>query len=191
MIQPENQKTSLKTDKATFGAGCFWCTEAVYTAVEGVIAVKPGYMGGKTLNPTYKEVCEGDTGHAEVIEITFDSTKTSFQELLLIFFKTHDPTTLNRQGGDVGTQYRSVVFYHSEEQKQQTEEMIKKLTEEKVFASPIVTEVSPAETFYEAEDYHHNYFINNRNQPYCMAVIEPKLSKFAVNFRDKIKKELL
>lgn len=189
----DNKTTNmpLNIKKATFGAGCFWCTEAVYSAVEGVIEVKPGYMGGSTINPTYNEVCEGTTGHAEVIEITFDDTKTSFEDLLLIFFKTHDATTLNRQGGDVGTQYRSVVFYHSEEQKQQVEEMIKKLTEEKVFANPIVTGVSEAEEFYEAEDYHHNYFINNRSQPYCMAVIEPKLGKFAANFRDKIKKELL
>jgi peptide-methionine (S)-S-oxide reductase len=191
MIQPDNQENNLNIKKATFGAGCFWCTEAVYTAVEGVISVRPGYMGGETLNPTYNQVCEGTTGHAEVIEIIFDSTKTSFENLLLIFFKTHDATTLNRQGGDVGTQYRSVVFYHSDEQKQQTEQMISQLTDEKIFADPIVTEVSPAEEFYKAEDYHHNYFINNRNQPYCMAVIEPKLSKFAANFRDKIKKELL
>lgn len=177
--------------KATFGAGCFWCTEAVFSAVEGVKEVKPGYMGGETSNPTYKEICEGNTGHAEVIDITFDDTKTSFENLLLIFFKTHDPTTLNRQGGDIGTQYRSVVFYHNNEQKQQAENMIKKLNDEKVFANNIVTEVTEAEEFYEAEDYHHNYFVNNRNQPYCMAVIEPKLSKFAANFRDKIKKELL
>jgi peptide-methionine (S)-S-oxide reductase len=191
MNNKTNDKMPLNSKKATFGAGCFWCTEAVYSAVEGVIKVEPGYMGGKTINPTYNEVCEGDTGHAEVIEITFDATKTSFENLLLIFFKTHDATTLNRQGGDVGTQYRSVVFYYSEEQKQQTEQMISQLTEEKIFDAPIVTEVSPVEEFYRAEDYHHNYFINNRNQPYCMAVIEPKLSKFAANFRDKIKKELL
>lgn len=191
MSNNSNLHNTLNIKKATFGAGCFWCTEAVFTAVDGVFEVKPGYMGGNTLNPTYNEVCEGNTRHAEVIEITFDNSKVSFEDLLLIFFKTHDPTTLNRQGGDVGTQYRSVIFYHSEEQKQQSEEMIKKLSEEKVFSNTIVTEISEAEEFYEAEDYHHNYFINNRRQPYCMAVIEPKLAKFASNFRDKIKKELL
>lgn len=191
MDNNENKIPATNINKATFGGGCFWCTEAVFSALEGVITVKPGYMGGKTINPTYKQVCEGNTEHAEVIEIDFDNSKISFQELLLVFFKTHDPTTLNRQGNDVGTQYRSVVFYHSDSQKEETFAMIQKLTEESIFDSKIVTEVSEAETFYEAEDYHHNYFINNRNQPYCMAVIEPKLSKFANNFKEKIKPSLL
>lgn len=179
------------TEKITFGGGCFWCTEAVFTAVKGVNKLSPGYMGGKRENPTYEQVCSGGTGHAEVIEIEFDSAFISLKELLLIFFKTHDPTTLNRQGADVGTQYRSVVFYHSEEQKTQTEDFINQLTTEGIFNNPIVTEISPASTFYIAEDYHHNYFVNHRNQAYCMAVIEPKLTKFANNFRDKIKPELL
>jgi peptide-methionine (S)-S-oxide reductase len=186
-----SNKVPLNTQKATFGGGCFWCTEAVFSALNGVLAVRPGYMGGKTKNPTYKQVCEGNTEHAEVIEIDFDDSKISFQELLLVFFKTHDPTTLNRQGNDIGTQYRSVVFYHSDSQKEETLAMIQKLTDENIFDSKIVTEVSESEIFYEAEDYHHNYFINNRNQPYCMAVIEPKLSKFAHNFKEKIKPSLL
>jgi peptide-methionine (S)-S-oxide reductase len=181
----------MNLQKATFGGGCFWCTEAIFTAVNGVTSVRSGYMGGDKLNPTYDEVCSGKTGHAEVIEILFDETKVSFQELLLIFLKTHDPTTLNRQGGDTGTQYRSVVFYHTDLQKLQTEEMVEKLSDEKVFMNPIVTEISAASTFYEAENYHQNYFINHRNQPYCMAVIEPKLGKFAEKFKEKIKPELL
>lgn len=176
---------------AVFGGGCFWCTEVIFTTLKGVIDVKPGYMGGSTENPTYKDVCTGETGHAEVIQIIYDEKQISFSELLLVFFKTHDPTTLNKQGNDVGTQYRSVVFYYDEGQKQQAEEMIAQLTKEEVFDSPIVTEISPAAKFYEAEDYHHNYYANNRSQPYCLAVIQPKVLKFAEKFRDKIKPELL
>lgn len=179
------------TQKGNFGGGCFWCTEAVFTAVNGVEKVTSGYMGGQVDAPTYEQVCTGTTGHAEIIQIEFDAAKVSFQELLLIFFKTHDSTTLNRQGADVGTQYRSVVFYENEEQKTQTERMISQLNAEKVFSNPIVTEVSAVEQFYPAEKYHQDYFINHRNQGYCMAVIEPKLAKFAANFRDKIKPELL
>jgi peptide-methionine (S)-S-oxide reductase len=179
------------TQKGNFGGGCFWCTEAVFTAVNGVEKVTSGYMGGQVDAPTYEQVCTGTTGHAEIIQIEFDAAKVSFQELLLIFFKTHDATTLNRQGADVGTQYRSVVFYENEEQKTQTERMISQLNAEKVFSNPIVTEVSAVEQFYPAEKYHQDYFINHRNQGYCMAVIEPKLAKFAANFRDKIKPELL
>lgn len=181
----------MNIKKANFGGGCFWCTEAIFTAVKGVNTVYPGYMGGTIENPTYEQVCTGKTGHAEIIQIEFDDTQTSFEELLLIFFKTHDATTLNRQGADVGTQYRSVVFYENDEQKQQAEYMIEKLTAEKVFSNPIVTEISPVETFYKAEDYHKDYFVNHRNQGYCMAVIEPKLAKFAASFKDKIKPELL
>ena len=181
----------MNLQKATFGGGCFWCTEAIFTAINGVTAVTSGYMGGAKPKPSYEEVCTGKTGHAEVIELLFDDTKISFQELLLIFFKTHDPTTLNRQGGDTGTQYRSVVFYHTDLQKQQTAEIIDQLVEEKIFCNPIVTEVSTASTFYEAENYHQNYFVNHRSQPYCMAVIEPKLGKFAEKFKEKIKPELL
>lgn len=181
----------MELQKATFGGGCFWCTEAIFTAVNGVKTVTSGYMGGKKPNPTYDDVCTGTTGHAEVIEISFDESVVSFSELLLIFFKTHNPTTLNRQGGDTGTQYRSVVFYHSENQKLETQEMINNLVSEQIFSDPIVTELAPAVTFYAAENYHQNYFVNHRNQPYCMAVIEPKLGKFAASFKDKIKPELL
>ena len=144
--------------KATLGAGCFWCTEAIFQALKGVHQVVPGYMGGYTVNPTYEEVCTGNTGHAEVAQITFDSSVISFEELLLVFFKTHNPTTLNRQREDIGTQYRSVIFYHSQEQKQAADNMIKKLTGEAIFDQPIVTEVVPASVFYLAEDYHHHYF---------------------------------
>ncbi len=181
----------MNLQKATFGGGCFWCTEAIFTAVNGVKTVTSGYMGGKNPNPTYDDVCTGTTGHAEVIEISFDESVVSFGELLLIFFKTHNPTTLNRQGGDSGTQYRSVVFYHTENQKLETQEMINNLGHEDIFTDPIVTQLAPAVIFYAAENYHQNYFVNHRNQPYCMAVIEPKLGKFAANFKDKIKPELL
>jgi len=181
----------MNLQKATFGGGCFWCTEAIFTAVNGVESVSSGYMGGQNENPTYEQVCSGKTGHAEVIEIDFDESKVSFSQLLLIFFKTHNPTTLNRQGGDSGTQYRSVVFYHTQQQKTDTLEIIKQLNDEQVFDGPIVTQVTPAVVFYGAESYHQNYFVNHRNQPYCMAVIEPKLSKFATTFQDKIKPELL
>ena len=179
------------TQKANFGGGCFWCTEAIFTAVKGVHSVTSGYMGGHIENPTYDAVCTGITGHAEIIQIEFEEDLVSFEELLLIFFKTHDATTLNRQGADVGTQYRSVVFYENDAQKTQTEVMIQQLNAEKVFANPIVTEVAAVAKFYPAEDYHKDYFINHRSQGYCMAVIEPKLMKFAANFRDKIKPELL
>ncbi len=167
---------------ATFGGGCFWCTESIFQRVKGVESVLPGYMGGQRENPTYEQVCTGATGHAEVIHIGYDSEKLSFEELLGIFFKTHDPTTLNRQGNDVGTQYRSVVFYHDEGQKEATESMIHSLTEQGVFDRPIVTEVSPAVTFYEAEDYHRDYFNNNPQNPYCAAVVAPKLRKFLENY---------
>lgn len=181
----------MNIKKANFGGGCFWCTEAIFTAVNGVQSATSGYMGGQIENPTYEQVCTGKTGHAEIIQINYDGDLVSFQELLLIFFKTHDPTTLNQQGADRGTQYRSVVFYENDEQKQQSEEMIEQLNAEKVFSKQIVTEVSAVEQFFPAENYHQDYFINNRSQGYCMAVIEPKLQKFAANFRDKIKAELL
>ncbi|MET4081720.1 peptide-methionine (S)-S-oxide reductase [Pedobacter sp. UYP30] len=173
--------------KATFGGGCFWCTEAVFQNVNGVETVVSGYMGGTTKHPTYMEVCNGDSGHAEIIQLTFDEAKVGFGELLLVFFKTHDPTTLNRQGNDVGTQYRSVVFYEIEEQKQQTTQMIAKLTAEKVYDKPIITELAPISQFYEAEDYHQNYFNQNKNKPYCAFVIQPKLDKFSSDFKEKIK----
>ena len=177
--------------RATFGAGCFWCTEAVFQTVKGVEKAVSGYMGGRTENPTYPEVCTGDTGHAEVIDITFDPQVISYEELLLIFFKTHNPTTFNRQGNDVGTQYRSVIFYYTEAQKQQAKDMIAQLEQAHVFDQPIVTQIEPASIFYKAENYHQNYFNDNADKPYCSFVIQPKLNKFAREFADKIKPELL
>ena len=181
----------MNLQKATFGSGCFWCTEAIFQTIKGVQAVISGYTGGQVKNPTYAQICDGDTGHAEVIEVTYDTDTISFDELLLIFFKTHDATTLNRQGNDVGTQYRSAIFYHTDEQKQQAVAMNKRLTDEQVFDRPIVTEVTPATEFYKAEDYHQNYFNDNTLKPYCAFVIQPKLNKFAKQFTDKIKPELL
>lgn len=181
----------MNIQTATFGNGCFWCTEAIFQSLKGVISVKSGYMGGKTDNPTYMEVCNGDTGHAEVIQIEYDADVLSFDELLVVFFKTHNPTTLNRQGNDVGTQYRSAIFYHSDEQMQQADTLIKKLTEEKVFDKPIVTEVTSASTFYIAEGYHQNYYNDNKIKPYCLLVIQPKMNKFAKEFYDKMKPEYL
>ncbi|WP_183576640.1 peptide-methionine (S)-S-oxide reductase MsrA [Mucilaginibacter sp. X5P1] len=175
----------------TFGNGCFWCTEAIFQTVKGVKKVTSGYMGGHVDHPTYKQVCTGTTGHAEVTQVEYDADEISLDEILLIFFRTHNPTTLNRQGNDVGTQYRSAIFYTNEQQKEQAEAMIKKLTEEHVFDAPIVTEVTPASEFYVAEDYHQNYFQENGNQPYCSFVIQPKLHKFAKEFTEKIKPELL
>lgn len=169
--------------KATFGGGCFWCTEVIFQNTKGVNTVLPGYMGGKTDNPTYKEVCNGDTDHVEVVQLDFDEHEVSFEELLKVFFKTHDPTTLNRQGNDVGTQYRSVVFYHSEAQREATEKFIQHLEDEQVFADPIVTTVEPAVTFWEAEDYHHDYFNQNPGNPFCAAVIAPKLQKFLKEYQ--------
>ncbi|MBK0380452.1 peptide-methionine (S)-S-oxide reductase MsrA [Mucilaginibacter segetis] len=177
--------------KITFGSGCFWCTEAIFQNVKGVSKVESGYMGGHTQNPTYMEICNGDTGHAEVISLEYDADAVSFEELLLVFFKTHNPTTLNRQGNDVGTQYRSAIFYYTDEQKQQAEAMVKKLTDEQVFDKPIVTEITPASEFYKAEDYHQNYFSDNPMKPYCAFVIQPKLNKFAKEFTEKLKPELL
>jgi len=181
----------MNIQTATFGNGCFWCTEAIFQSLKGVISVKSGYMGGKTDNPTYMEVCNGDTGHAEVIQIEYDADVLSFDELLVVFFKTHNPTTLNRQGNDVGTQYRSAIFYHSDGQKQQAEALIKKLSQEKVFDKPIVTEVTPVSTFYIAEGYHQNYYNDNKMKPYCLLVIQPKMNKFAKEFYDKMKPEYL
>lgn len=164
--------------KATFGGGCFWCTEVIFQNTAGVNSVRPGYMGGERENPTYEQVCSGATGHVEVIEIDFDETQISFQKLLEVFFKTHDPTTLNRQGADVGTQYRSVVFYHDEAQKQTAMDFIQALESEKVFDNPIVTAVEPASRFWEAEAYHHDYFNQNPQNQFCQVVIAPKLSKY-------------
>jgi len=176
-------------ETATLGGGCFWCTEAIYKNLDGVIRVVPGYSGGEVKNPSYREVCTGTTGHAEVVQVTFDTSVISFAEILEVFFETHDPTSLNRQGADVGSQYRSVIFYHSEVQKQTAEKVIKDMGEKKVYGRPIVTELAPAGTFYEAEDYHKDYFSQNKNQPYCRFVIVPKVEKFRKVFPDKLKKK--
>lgn len=183
----DSGKTEYKL--ATFGNGCFWCTEAVFQRLKGVKSVVSGYMGGKTKNPTYKEVCNGDTGHAEVVQISFDPKIISFVDLLEVFWKTHDPTTLNKQGNDVGTQYRSVVFYHDADQQKSAQEYKTKLDKAGVYNKPIVTEITAASVFYPAEDYHQNYFNLNGRQPYCSYVIQPKLEKFKEVFKDKLKKE--
>lgn len=175
-------------EKATLGGGCFWCTEAVYKEMNGVVEVVPGYSGGHIKNPSYKEVCTGRTGHAEVVQITYNPEVVSFSEILEVFFKTHDPTTLNRQGNDVGTQYRSAVFYHNPEQKQTAEKVIELFQQDAVYDDPIVTEVTAFDVFYVAEDYHHNYFERNKNQPYCQFVVAPKVDKFKKIFKEKLKK---
>ena len=174
-------------ETATFGSGCFWCTEAVFQQLKGVSSVVSGYSGGHAKNPSYEQVCTGRTGHAEVCQIQFDPEQIPFEELLDVFFNTHDPTTLNRQGNDVGTQYRSVIFYHSERQKQIAERVKAELGESGTWKNPIVTEILPFEKFYPAEDYHQNYFRNNPNQGYCRLVISPKLDKFQKVFKLKLK----
>ena len=172
---------------ATFGNGCFWCTEAVFEKLKGVKSAVSGYSGGATKNPTYKEVCGGETGHAEAIQITFDPTIISFNELLEVFWKTHDPTTLNKQGNDVGTQYRSVIFYHDEEQKKTAHQIKIKLEDAKIFNDPIVTEITEFDKFYIAENYHQEYYEQNKSEPYCSFVITPKVEKFKKVFKDKLK----
>ena len=186
--QPIKMEMQEKMEVATFAGGCFWCTEAVFLEINGVKSVKSGYIGGKTINPTYKDICNGDTGHAEAIQIEFDSSKISFGELLEVFFATHDPTTLNRQGNDSGTQYRSEIFYHNELQKNTAEAYIALLTKENTFEKPIVTVISAATKFYEAEDYHQNYYNQNQSQGYCSYVITPKVEKVRKLFKDKLKK---
>ena len=176
-----------KLQKATFGMGCFWCTEALFQRLNGVVSVKSGYEGGDIPNPTYEDVSRGDTNHAEVLEINFDPAKISFDELLEVFWKSHDPTTLNRQGADVGTQYRSVIFYHSDEQKEIATKYKEELNKAKAFNDPIVTEISKAETFYVAENYHQDYYLKNGEQPYCRLVILPKMEKFEKLFKAKLK----
>ena len=175
------------TQTAILAGGCFWCTEAVYNQLTGIQAIEPGYIGGDIPNPTYQQICTGTTGHAEAIKIVFDSSKITYQELLEVFFATHDPTTLNRQGADVGTQYRSEIFYLNEEQKIQAQEFITWLEKEKVFNDPIVTKISKAPVFYVAEDYHKNYFENNPNQGYCRMVVAPKVEKVRKYFDHKLK----
>lgn len=173
---------------ATLAGGCFWCLEAVYDEMKGVDSVESGYMGGETKNPTYRQVCEGDTGHAEVVRINFDPNAVSFRDLLDVFFVIHDPTQLNRQGNDVGTQYRSAIFYHSPEQERIGREAIAAVERDRLYDGPVVTEVAPAEDFYIAEDYHQEYFANNPRQPYCMAVVAPKVAKFRKKFLERLKK---
>jgi len=174
---------------ATLAGGCFWCLEAVFDQLKGVQSVESGYMGGARPNPSYEQVCTGTTGHAEVVRVTFDPRELSYRDLLAVFFTIHDPTTLNRQGNDAGTQYRSAIFYHSEEQKRAAEELVKRLDAEKLWKDPIVTEIAPASTFYIAEDYHQEYFarVGSAN-PYCSYVIEPKVAKFRKNFVKRLKK---
>lgn len=188
LAKMNESKTSSNLSYATFGNGCFWCTEVIFDQLEGVVSVESGYSGGHVKNPTYKEVTTGKTGHAEVIHIGYDPKVIDFNTLLDVFFNTHDPTTLNRQGADVGTQYRSAVFYHNTEQEQAATKMITALNEAKVFKDPIVTEVTKFSKFYVAEDYHQNYFVNNPNQGYCRVVINPKLEKFLKQYKDKLKK---
>lgn len=175
-------------EKATLGGGCFWCTEAVFLELKGVIDVKPGYSGGHVKNPSYKEVCNETTGHAEVVQITFDSDLIGFSQILEVFFITHDPTTLNRQGNDVGTQYRSSIFYHSEKQKETAEKVVQVFNDEKVYDKPIVTKVTQFDKFYPAEDYHINYYARNVSQGYCQFIIAPKMDKFRKVFKDQLKK---
>lgn len=189
--QKENTNTmeNTKTETAIFAGGCFWCTEAFFTDLKGVNKVVSGYIGGTAENPTYKEVCSGTTGHAEAIKIIFNPDEVAYEDLLEVFFATHDPTTLNRQGADVGTQYRSEIFYTTPEQKVAAENFIKLLTEQNIFGKIIVTKVSKATTFYAAEDYHQDYYAQNQNQPYCQAVITPKLEKLKKNYKSKLKKQ--
>ena len=171
------EKLMNEMQKATFGAGCFWCVEAVFERLDGVKDVMPGYTGGHNNNPTYKEICTGMTGHAEVAQVTYDSKIITFNELLDMFWKSHDPTTRNRQGNDIGTQYRSAIFYHNDEQKLLAEESKLKVDNSRIFTNPIVTEITKLDKFWPAEDYHNNYYANNMDQPYCRIVIKPKLEK--------------
>lgn len=190
IIESGKGETSIsgkKMETAIFAGGCFWCTEAFFTDLKGVEKVVSGYIGGKNANPTYSEVSTGTTGHAEAIKITFDPEQVAYEDLLEIFFATHDPTTLNRQGADVGTQYRSEIFYANDAQKAAAENFIKLLTDQHLYKSPIVTKISKASAFYAAEDYHQDYYAQNKNQPYCAAVITPKLEKLKKNYKSKLK----
>lgn len=181
------EPSAAPTDTAIFGNGCFWCTEAIFQQLEGVQKVESGYSGGTVANPSYQAVCTGTTGHAESLRIVYDPKKISYDELLEVFWQTHDPTTLNRQGNDVGTQYRSVIFYHNNEQKQKAEKYKAELDKSGAFSNPIVTEIVPEQPFYKAEDYHQNYFNENGSQPYCQFVIRPKVEKFQKVFKSKMK----
>lgn len=180
----------MKTDKeiATLGAGCFWCTEAIFNEIKGVEKVESGFSGGRASNPSYEDVCTGKTGHAEAVQVTFDPKIISFEEIMKIFFTAHDPTTMNRQGADVGEQYRSVIFYRSEKQRKTAEQVVKELESQKIWGKPIVTQIVPFKAFYKAEDYHQNYYKKNRYHPYCLLIINPKLRKFRESFEGKLKK---
>lgn len=181
-----NTQTS-QTATAIFASGCFWCTEAVFGALRGVTKVESGYTGGHVPQPSYEQVCGGNTGHAEAVRVTYDPSVISYQTLLGIFFATHDPTQLNRQGNDVGTQYRSAIFYQNEGEKEQAQQLIRQLEADNMYGAPIVTQLEPASTFYRAEDHHQDYFANNPTQPYCMAVVGPKVSKFRKSFEPYLK----
>ena len=186
-LTPPTQPPAGK-EVTTLGGGCFWCLEAVFDGLQGVESVESGYTGGRIANPTYEQVCGGNTGHAEVVRVTFDPQAISFRDILVVFFAIHDPTTLNRQGSDAGTQYRSAIFCHTPEQQAAAEQAIAALNAGEAFDDPIVTEVAPAQTFYVAEDYHQEYFANNSHQPYCQYVVAPKVAKFRKKFASKVKK---
>lgn len=188
---PTSKKSPMNStsEVATLGGGCFWCIEAVFDLLNGVTKVESGYAGGSVENPSYKAVCTGNTGHAEVVQVTFDPSVVSYSDILQVFFASHDPTTLNRQGNDVGTQYRSVIYYSSPEQKSIAEAYIRQLEESKTWSKPIVTEISPLTTFYKAEDYHQDYYAQNGSQPYCAFVVRPKVEKFMKEFGDKAKQQ--
>lgn len=190
-FEPDGATASgtVQYETITLGGGCFWCIEAIYKSLQGVEKVTSGYAGGNVSNPTYREVCTGETGHAEVVQIVFDPSKTSVTEILKVFFTVHDPTTLNRQGADVGTQYRSVIFYHDQKQQEVANELIQALTRDRVFDKPIVTQVVPFKKFYEAEDYHQEYYRLHKNEPYCRIVIQPKIEKFEKIFKDRLNKK--
>jgi methionine-S-sulfoxide reductase len=185
----ESMTKPANLDTITLGAGCFWCVEAIFEQLKGVYGAVSGYSGGHVKNPGYKEVCTGNTGHAEVIQVTYNPEEITLNEILEVYWNTHDPTTLNRQGADVGTQYRSVIFYHNQEQKKFAEDIKNRLSEAKVWSNPIVTQIEPFKNFYPAEDYHQEYYINNTSQPYCTMVITPKLEKFKKVFADKLKEK--
>jgi len=188
MTKIENQDSSVQLERATLGAGCFWCVEAVFQELNGVVSVTSGFSGGDIQNPSYEDVCSGRTGHAEVCQIVFDPKKITFDELLEVFWSSHDPTTMNRQGADIGTQYRSVIFYHDSGQKETAEKYKKKLNDEHAFENPVVTEIAPFGKFYDAEEYHQNYYRENSDKPYCSLVIRPKLEKFEKIFKLKVHK---
>ncbi len=186
--QEQTMTNTENLDTITLAGGCYWCIEAIYQRLDGVVKVESGFTGGTMKNPSYRDVCTGNTGHAECVQITYDKTKTNLDEIFKVFFTVHDPTTLNRQGADAGTQYRSGIFYRNDEQKKAAQDIIQALTQAKIYSDPIVTEVTPFTVFYKAEDYHQDYYNQNGNQPYCQIVIRPKVEKFEKLFKDRMKK---